>query len=404
MQLNTFNVQFILKTEKTNKKGLAPIFARIRINGKKMEITTNRSIDLDNWMSENKSAFPLNKSNKELNKYLELYKGKIYSAYSSLLSSGEEINVERFKLAFFGKPSQKKYYLIETTKEHNIQFEKLIGIKFSYGSYKNYKTTLKYLIEFVPILYDVEDILLTEADYKFCESYFSFLTNTKKCKTNGANKQIQRIKKIINYATRAEYIQSNPMASYTLQFKPVNRIALTMEELKKLMETNFNRETLKIVRDIFIFQCYTGLSYADVKGLKETHIQKGIHNELWIKMERQKTEVAFSIPLLDIALDLLTKYADKNDYASELLLPVLSNQKMNFNLKIIQEIAGISKNLTTHLARHTFATTITLANGVPIETVSRMLGHTTLRTTQIYAKVIDTKISCDMEKLKEILG
>lgn len=404
MHPNTFNVQFILKTEKTNKKGLAPIFARIRINGKKMEITTNRSINLDSWLSENESAFPLNKSNKELNKYLELYKGKIYSSYSSLLSSGEEINVERFKLAFFGKPSQKKYYLIETTKEHNIQFEKLIGTKFSYGSYKNYKTTLKYLIEFIPILYDVEDILLTQADYKFCESYFSFLTNTKKCKTNGANKQIQRIKKIINYATRAGYIQSNPMASYSLQFKPANRIALTMGELNKLMETDFNRDTLKIVRDIFIFQCYTGLSYADVKGLKEAHIQKGIHDELWIKMERQKTEIAFSIPLLQIASDLLKKYADKNDYGSEFLLPVLSNQKMNDNLKIIQEIAGVSKNLTTHLARHTFATTITLANGVPIETVSRMLGHTTLRTTQIYAKVLDVKISCDMEKLKKILG
>ena len=403
MHPNTFNVRFILKTEKTNKKGLAPIFARIRINGKKTEITTNRSIDKDSWLSKYESAFPLNKANKELNKYLEIYKGKIYYSYSSLLSSGEEIDVERFKLIFFGKPSQKKYYLIETTKEHNIEFEKLIGTKISYGSYKNYKTTLKYLIEFIPILYGAEDILLIQADYKFCESYFSFLTTTKKCKTNGANKQIQRLKKIINYATRAGYIQSNPMASYSLQFKPANRIALTMGELSKLMETDFNRDTLKIVRDIFIFQCYTGLSYSDVKRLKEIHIQKGIHNELWIKMERQKTEIAFSIPLLQIASDLLNKYADKFDYDGEFLLPVLSNQKMNDNLKIIQEIAGISKNLTTHLARHTFATTITLANGVPIETVSRMLGHTTLRTTQIYAKVLDGKISFDMDKLKEKL-
>ena len=401
MHPNTFNVQFILKTEKTNKKGLAPIFARIRINGRKMEISTNRSIDNDSWLSENESAFPLNKANKELNKYLEIYKAKIYSSYSSLLSSGEEIDVERFKLAFFGKPSQRKYYVIETTKEHNIEFEKLIGTKFSYGSYKNYKTTLKYLIEFIPILYGAEDILLIQADYKFCESYFSFLTTTKKCKTNGANKQIQRLKKIINYATRAGYIQSNPMASYSLQFKPVNRIALTMGEINKLIEREFKRTTLSVVRDIFIFQCYTGLAYADVKGLKITHIHKDLNGQLWIKMTRQKTLLSFSVPLLQIPTDLISQYFEEVGI-NEFLFPVLSNQKMNDNLKIIQELVGIDKNLTTHLARHTFATTITLENGVPIETVSRMLGHTSIKTTQIYAKVLEAKILSDMKKLKGI--
>ena len=218
---NTFNVRFILKTDKVNKKGLAPIFARIIFNRKKIEITTNRSIDLDSWVSENDCALPLSKSNKELNRYLESYKSKIFSAYSTLLSTGEIINAENFKEAFFGKPAQKKYYLIETTKEHNIQFEKLIGTKFSYGSYKNYKTTLKYLIEFVPMQYSSKDILLTQADYKFCEAYFEFLIKTKNCKSNGANKQIQRIKKIINYAMRSDYIQTNPMAGKSTQTDPL---------------------------------------------------------------------------------------------------------------------------------------------------------------------------------------
>ena len=276
-------------------------------------------------MKELKNAFPLNQENRELNRYLDSYKGKIFSAYSTLLSTGETINAVNFKEAFFGKPDLRKYYLIETTREHNIQFEKLIGIKFSYGSYKNYKTTLKYLIEFIPIYYTTKDILLTQADYKFCESYFDYLTNTKNCKTNGANKQIQRIKKIINYAIRTGYIQANPMASYSLQFKPANRIALTMEEIKLIMNVSFKREVLQKVRDVFIFQCFTGLSYSDLKALQSFHLQR-IENKLWIKMERQKTEVAFSIPLLQTALDVLNKYRDK--IANQVyLLPVLSNKK-----------------------------------------------------------------------------
>lgn len=310
---NTFNVRFILKIEKINKKGLAPIFARIIFNRRKIEITTNRSAEPNNWLSNKGSAFPLNKANRELNRYLESYKGKIFSAYSTLLSTGETINAENFKEAFFGKPDVRKHYLIGTTKEHNIQFEKLIGTKFSNGSYKNYKTTLKYLIEFIPLQYKIKDILLTQADYKFCESYFDYLTNTKNCKTNGANKQIQRIKKIINYATRAGYIQSNPMSSYTLQFKPANRIALTMEEIKLIMKVNFRREVLQKVRDVFIFQCFTGLSYSDLKALETAHLQR-INNKLWIKMERQKTEVAFSVPVLQTALDVLKILTSENFY------------------------------------------------------------------------------------------
>ncbi len=244
---NTFNVQFILKKDKINKKGLAPLFARIRLNGKKMEITTNRSIVPNQWIPSTEKTYPLNKSNKELNNYLEIFKGKIFSAYSSLLSSAEEVCPERFKEILFGKRNQKKYYLIETAREHNIQFEKLIGTKYSYGSYKNYKTTLKYLVEFIPIQYRIKDLLLIQADYKFCESYFDYLINTKNCKTNGANKQIQRLKKIINYGIKLGYVQSNPMASYSLKFKPANRIALTVEEINKLIDTNFKRDTLGMV-------------------------------------------------------------------------------------------------------------------------------------------------------------
>ena len=398
--LQTFKVHFVLKVEKTNQKGLAPIFARIRLNGTKMEISTNRVIYPDNWSPENEAAHPLTKANKELNQYLETFKGKVYSGYSTLLGSGQDLSSELLRHAIFGNPLKKRYNLIEVAKEHNEQFERLIGRKYSYGSFKNYKTTLKYLIEFIPIEYKRLDIPLEKADYKFCEKFFGYLTSIKSCKTNGANKQIQRVKKIINFAIRSGYIQTNLTAAFSLHFTPVRKIALTQEEINIITKLPLQRDTLRLVRDAFIFQCYTGLSYSDIKGLKKGHIYTDAKQSLWIKMERQKTKVAFSVPLLKIAADLLKKYqlakVDK-----EFIFPILSNQKMNDNLKIIQEIAGINKNLTTHLARHSFATTITLNNDVPIETVSKMLGHTNIRTTQAYAKVLDTKIGVDMAKLKD---
>ena len=190
------------------------------------------------------------------------------------------------------------------------------------------------------------------------------------------------------------------MGTYTLSFKPAKRSALTLIELGKLESLSLERKDLERVRDIFIFQCYTGLSYIDIKRLEHKHIYIDDKEELWIKMERQKTGGSFSIPLLKPALRLLQAY--KILYPDEdMVFPVLSNQKMNDHLKVLQELASISKNLSTHIARHTFATTITLSNNVPIETVSRMLGHTTIRTTQIYAKVLDTKIETDMAGLKK---
>lgn len=402
MQQQTFRVHFILKLDKLNKDGLAPIYARIRMNGIKVEISTTRFIDPKNWLLDSQTAFPLTKNNKALNQYLDSFKNKIYTGYTSMLSTGESINGELLRQSIFGKPLQKKYNLIETTIEHNEQFEKQIGIKYSQGSYKNYKTTLKYLIEFVKSFFSKTDIPLDKMDYKFCENYFSFLTTKKQCNTNGANKQLQRVKKIVNYAIKLGYINSNPIASYSLQFKPARKIPLSMEEIDRLVKLNLERKTLSQVRDIFIFQCYTGLSYSDIKRLRSSDIEKDGKGVLWIKMERQKTEIEFSVPLLKPATKLVESYLKTNE-GDFYLFPVLSNQKMNDNLKVIQEIAGLSKNLTTHIGRHTFATTVTLNNDVPIETVSKMLGHTNLRTTQLYAKVLDGKIGSDMLRLSNKL-
>lgn len=393
MSLNSFSMQFIVKSEKMDKNGFVPIYAKLFINTQKIEISTNRRIELYKWDKKNKKA----KEDEELNQFLELYKIKLYNTYSKALLKDEYLTPELFKEIFLGtkKEKVKIHYLLETATLHNTNFEKMIGIKYSYGSYKNYKSTLKYLNEFVPMYTNAKDIPLEEVNYNFCEAYYGYVTTEKTCTTNGANKQIQRLKKIVNYAIKQGFISKNPMATFTLEFKQVKRVVLSIEELKKLIQFDFQRPTLEKVRDVFIFQCFTGLSYADIKTLNLRDIEDNL-----IKMDRAKTGNKFVVPLLPQALELIDKYADYEN-ATNPIFPVLSNQKMNLNLKLIQEIVGIKKSLTTHIGRHTFATTIALANGVPIETVSKMLGHTKISTTQVYAKVLDDKIIKDMDRLKD---
>jgi site-specific recombinase XerD len=404
MANNTFSIHFIVKKENLNKSGQAPIVAKIKLNGTKTEFSTNRMVEPHLWVAKKEQVKPLDASLKQLNEHLESFKTKVYTTYSKLILSDSDLTAEIFKAAFTGKKIERGVpTLIELTKEHNLDYERLVGIKYTAGGYKCYKTTLKYLIEFIPNRFGRNDIKLSEVNYKFCEAFFEWLTTRKNCKNNGAGKQIQRVKKLLNFSIRLGYVNSNPMSTFPLKFKLQERVALNERELNAIEELTLQRDTLKKVKDIFLFQCYTGLSYSDVCRLSQEHLVEGREGVLWIKMKRTKTNVSFSIPLLEPAMKLIKRY-EGNRSNSKALLPVLSNQKMNENLKLIQELAGLSKNLTSHLARHTFATTITLTNGVPIETVSKMLGHTSLKTTQIYAKVVDTKIQEDMRVLAEKLS
>lgn len=397
-----FSIKLFLRDERKNSDGKAIIYARIRLDRNKIELSTNKSVKPAQW-DITKSIVIKTPEAGIINQHLEAFKAKINNAYSQLYIAQQDITLEAIKALVLGEPVKPKHTLISVATEHNDHFKSMLGIKYSPGSYKNYKTTLVYLTEFVPMHTGKPDMALAGVNYKFCESFFTYLTTKKSCHTNGANKQLQRLKKIMNYAIKLGYIQTNPMASYTLEFEPVNKVALTVPEVQRLSALKLQRQTLLQVRDIFLMQCYTGLSYSDIKLLAPKHLSVAENGTYWIHMERQKTKVSFAIPLLYQALVILQKYMPESRQ-DEPLFPVLSNQRMNENLKVLQELAGITKNLTTHLARHTFATTITLNNGVPIESVSRMLGHTKLSTTQIYAKVLNTKIAADMLILNKKLG
>ena len=403
MSSPNYNIYLYLRKNRQNKEGKYPIYIRIRVNNEKYEYPSGEYINEVHWDDSMQRVYKTKEASR-INGMLDTAKSNINQAVSQLYMSKADVSLDNVRLLLKGESIVlERHTFIYVIKEHNENFEKQIGKKYSQGSYKNYKTTLKYLIEFIPIFSGKKDIELKEINYRFCEAYFTFLTTEKQCHVNGANKQIQRVKKIINYAIRLGYIQSNPMASFTIEFTPVYKVALNMDEIDKLAGLELHRQVLKNVRDVFLFQCYTGLSYSDIKQLTKRHISAGEKGNLWIRMKRQKTSVSFGVPLLPVALSILDKYMPSAEQDVP-LLPVISNQKMNENLKVLQELAGISKNLTTHLARHSFASTITLNNGVPITTVSRMLGHTKLSTTQVYARLQEKTIGEDMELLEQKLN
>lgn len=402
MTVQQLRVRLYLKNGRPKDDGTIPIYARVRlVRSAKIDITTSKSVRASQW--DDKKGIVINHPDATIiNRHLEAFKSSINNAYSQLYIAQQPITLEAIKALLMGESAVKQYGLIEAAIVHDEHYKSMLGIKYSTGSYKNYKTTLKYLKEFVPQYGKKPDLPLTQVNYKFCEAYFKYLTTVKTCHVNGANKQLQRLRKIMNYAIKMDFIQNNPMASYTLEFEPANKVALTNTEIQKLIDAEITLPTMDHVRNIFLFQCYTGLSYSDVKLLAPEHLSVGFNNTYWIHMKRQKTKVAFAIPLLQPAMLILKKYMPITDNIKP-IFPVLSNQKMNEYLKLIQTHTSIPKRLTTHLARHSFATTITLSNGVPIETVSRMLGHTKLSTTQVYAKVLETKIEADMEQLSKKL-
>ncbi|MEO2052603.1 MAG: site-specific integrase [Allomuricauda sp.] len=299
---------------------------------------------------------------------------------------------------------EKLKMLLELFDEHNQQMEKLIDIEFALGTYKRYHTTRTHVAEFIKSELRKSDIPVRDVDLKFIKGFEYFLKVTKKCNHNSALKYVNNFKKIIRMAVAHEWISKDPFYNYKVQFKTVEREFLSKEELQTLVDKEIEGERLNVVRDMFVFCCYTGLSYIDVQKLHPDHIVKHIDGTFWIKSKRTKTKSRLGIPLLPTAVGILEKYQDHPKVVNgDCVLPVLSNQKSNAYLKEIADLCSIKKNLTTHLARHTFATTVTLSNGVPIETVGQMLGHKNLRTTQHYAKIIDRKVSEDMAVLKNKL-
>lgn len=399
----TFNVLFFLKRDKQKQNGTVPLMCRITIDGIETRFTMKTDIDPGHWdvklgKMSGRSAKAL-----EINALIDNTKSVLNRIYHQELERMQSVTAEKVKNIFLGI-NTKQHTLLELFKKHNADVKSLIGISKSKATYQKYEVTLKHTTSFLRKRYNLSDIHFAEINHMFISDFETFLMVDCQCQSNTTAKFMQFFKRIILIARNNGWMLHDPFVNYKIRINKVDRGYLTKEELELIFKKKIEIPRLEHVRDIFVFSCFTGLAYIDVYNLKESNIRTSFDGNLWIMTKRQKTDVNSNIPLLEVPKMILAKYKGKLPEGK--ILPITSNQKMNAYLKEIGDLCDIKKNLTFHLARHTFATTITLSQGVPIETVSKMLGHTNIKTTQIYARITDNKIGHDMgilsDKLKEM--
>ncbi len=395
---STFKILFYVRKNYVNKSGRVCIMVRITLNGEIVQFSSKLDIDPKLW--DTKSGKAIGKSFKatQLNTTLDNIKASLIHNYREIERQEPHVTAEKIRNAFLGI-AVKKQMLLEVFKQHNEEISKLIGISKSKDTVQKYQRTYRRLEGFMKHQYSINDISLMEINYSFITDFETYLRTVCSCGVNTTAKFMQLFKRIIIISKNNGWIHADPFANYKICLEKVDRGYLTQGELSAIMQRKFKIKRLEQVRDIFIFSCFTGLAYIDVFGLRENHIRTSFDGKLWVMKKRQKTSIQSNILLLDVPKMILEKY--KGKLPNGKVLPVLSNQKMNSYLKEIADLCGIEKNLTFHLARHTFATTVTLAKGVPIETVSKMLGHTNMKTTQIYARITNSKIGHDMQELSD---
>jgi site-specific recombinase XerD len=336
---------------------------------------------------------------KVINNHLDKAYSRILDIYNQLEASRKTFDIQDIKDRVSG--ISEEHTILEIFEHHIKTIEAQIGNGYAIGTLKHYKTAKNRLVNFIKEKYHKKDIRLDSIDYKFLSSFDICLKEKYHNNQNTAWAHHKHLKKVLDVAIAMDYLTKNPYLKFKIKKQESKREYLTLQELQQIKNKEIPVDRLRIIRDVFLFACYTGLSYCDIEKLSIQHLQKRIDGEDWIIIDRTKTDTRCKIPLLPIAEEILSLYRNYPVCQSKgRLLPVLTNQRMNSYLKELAAICGIQKNLSMHVARHTFATTVTLTNGVPIETVSKILGHSSIKTTQIYARIVDSKIAEDMKGLK----
>ncbi len=399
---HTFTLLCIIRKNRRNNRGEFPVYMRITVDKKRIEIGTKIIVQAEKWDAGKgriKTTLP---DAKAINQMLNNFEHRAREIYNQLVLQGKLVTPEEIKDELTGA-KHKQRTLLATFREHVTNLESRVGNDYSIGTVKNWKVTLRHVSEFVRYKYKVADLPFRQLNYKFISDLELFARTRWHCGTNATLKHIERMRKVIKFAINNGWLDKDPFINFNCKQEKTHRTFLTNEELERLEKKEMLLQRLEKVKDIFVFSCYTGLAYVDIEQLTIDNVVTGIDGKKWIYTFRQKTGNKSNIPLLPQALDIIHKYSKLSPFIDR-LLPVITNIKTNAYLKEIADLCGIKKNLTFHMARHTFATTITLSNGVPIETVSNMLGHTKISTTQIYAKVLEHKVSKDMMALESKLS
>lgn len=400
IQRETMSILFFIKRAKLLRNGEAPICVRVTVNKQAVEIRIKRSVSIDRWCQAKGCAKGKDRESKELNSFLDAVRLKILQIHRDIeLEAQSPVSATAILERYYGKDQK---MLLEVFKEHNDKCRALIGKEYVEGTIRKFDTSLLYMKQYLLAQYRKEDVPLQEIDQEFVRNFEFFLKTEKLCQNNSALKHIKNFRKVIRIAIGNEWIKKDPFYGLHFKEKEVNVGFLSGEELNVIRSKEFGIARLELVRDIFVFCCLTGLAFVDVSQLTADHLVKDAQGKLWIRKPRQKTKEMCNIPLLSAAKEILDKY---KEYASSngkrLLLPVLSNQKTNAYLKEIADICYINKRLTTHVARHTAATIVFLANDVSMENVAKILGHANMNMTRHYAKVLDQSIMKDMVNVEK---
>ncbi|WP_242927351.1 site-specific integrase [Pontibacter vulgaris] len=401
---HTFTILAMVRRNKPNKLGEVPVIIRITIDGSISEISTKHYIKPELWDSAKGKVKGKSDLSKAINDTIDLFKLRAKQHYNKLIEAGKDVDLAAIKNGVLGI-EEKKPTLLDVFSKLVRDVQAKIGVEYSLSCYNAYRATENHLIAFLEEEYKLQDFKLKDLSYRFIADFELYLKTKGKCRQNGAIKHIQRVKKAVKIALKYDYLQKDPFLLHSMSKEKVVRLPLNEGELKILEAAQFSVQRLEIVKDMFLFTCYTGLAFTDAKHLKKENLGIGVDGEEWIFTERQKTGNACAIPLLPPAKVILAKYAEHEKVlTSGYLLPIPSNQKFNAYLKEIGDLCGIRKKLTVHIGRHTFATTIALQNGIPMEVVKQMLGHDNIKTTQIYAKVEARLIAESMKVLREKLS
>lgn len=402
---NTFSTLFLVQKSKAiNNEAL--LYARVTVNGKRADISLKKKISLSIWDNKKKKARGNSNEVIQINEYLKQVRTQLFQCYQDLKFKGELITARLIKAAYLGENDNCKT-LQSLLEYHNKKTEKTLAK----GTLRNFAVTESYVNRYLDSVLNTSDIYLKDLNYKFICDFAHFLhtywpkEHPKALSNNTVMKHIQRFRKIVTLGYHIEWIDRDPFVRWKPTYEKRERPFLTVNELSNIETYYFPIARLERVRDLFIFSCYTGIAYIDIMNLTSDNILKGIDGSDWIFTNRQKTKASVKVPLLRKAKELLIKY--HNHPMTEItgtLFPVITNEKVNLYLKEIAEACGLNKNLTFHMARHTFATTVTLSNGVPIETVSKLLGHSKIASIQVYARVVERKVCEDMNALRRKLN
>src|SRR5690606_12041980 len=399
MQNDSFKVLFYLRKAKTNSRGLAPLTCRITLNKKRKEFSTGYFVLDKHWDASKQLIIAKTTELKSINTQLNQISQLFLQIFNTLLLEKEAFDVDDIYNRYKGDNDRNVTYLLEFYVNYLKRMEQLIGIDMKRSTWKKHENAYLNLKGYIKSNHKGKDFKLQDIDLPFIKDYEFYLKTNRRFSQATINKVLQRLKKMFSFAIEQNEILQSPFNGYRFNLLKKEVVYLTTEELKALEESKPTQPRLMLVKDLFVFCCYTGLAFNEMANLKHSNIEKGFDGKLWISLIREKTK-SVSIPILPKANSILNQYSTESD----LVFPKLSNQKFNSYLKEIADIVGIEKNLTHHIARKTFASTVLLYNDVPIEIVSELLGHSSIKVTQeSYAKLSNKKVSETMIRLSKIL-